>query len=92
MCVCVVDRLKVEDDFYKQAHVMLQLWEADMNQTLECMERMQVSTVRLTQRRSWLGGSRGPDPPELPSGAHTKRTNLVRIFFAEGGGRGLGSH
>jgi len=25
------------------------------------------------QRRSWPGGSRGPDPPELPSGVHAKR-------------------
>jgi len=28
--------------------------------------------------------SRGPDPPELPSGVHAKRKNQVIIFCAEG--------
>ena len=32
--------------------------------------------------------SRGPDPPELPSGVHAKRKIPVRIFFLEGGGVG----
>jgi len=45
------------------------------------------------QQRSWPGGggSRGPDPPELPSGVHAKRKSRVRIFFVEGG-RWLSSH
>jgi len=29
-----------------------------------------------------------PPPPELPSGAHAKSKNPVRIFFVEGGGVG----
>jgi len=39
-----------------------------------------------SQRRSWPGrGSRGSDPPELPSGVHAKRKNPVRIFRTGGG-------
>jgi len=37
------------------------------------------------------GGSRGPDPPELPSGIHVKRKNPMRIFFVQGVGWGLDS-
>jgi len=37
------------------------------------------------QRRSWPGGIRTPLPPELPSGVHAKRKNLV-IFCRRGGG------
>jgi len=44
-----------------------------------------VLIVDLRQRRSWPGGSRGPDPPELPSGVHAKYKNPLRIFFVRGG-------
>ena len=44
--------------------------------------------LRSAQRRSWPGGSRGPDPPELPSGVHQKSGDN---FLCRGGSRGLGS-
>jgi len=55
-----------------------------------CEQHPYVTASHHFQRRSWPGGSRGPDPPELPSWVYAKRKNLVRVFFVEGGGGGVG--
>ena len=62
------------------------------------IEKSFFSTCAFLPASCWLsgsgvagrgGGSRGPDPPELPSGVHAKRKNPLRIFFVE---RGVGGY